>query len=85
MVARLNGKIERADDDGLVIRLEGNPGFSEGERVTAQVEKSDDDWPRRRENIMKHFGVWKDDEEIGRIFDEIIEERNQRLPRDVEL
>lgn len=85
MVARITGTVEGKNGDSLIIRVEGNPSIEKGDRVTLQLEASDDDWPRRRENIMKLFGVWKDDEEIGRIFDEIIEERHKRLPRDIEL
>jgi len=85
MVARIHGTIENVDGDSMTIRVECNPGFSKGERVNVQVEKAVDDWPERMKRLENLFGVWKDDEEIGRIFDEILEERHKRLPRDIEL
>lgn len=84
MVAKLSGTIESSNDDSLTIRVEGNPGLVNGERVNLEVESVGDDWLKKRQELKALAGCWKNDDELGRIFDEIIEERNTRLPREIE-
>lgn len=84
MVARVTGIIQGADSEGMTIRVESNPGFVNGERVDLEVAKLENDWLKKREELKALAGCWKNDDELSRIFDEIIEERNTRLPRDVE-
>ena len=75
VVNRMTGTIEKADGDSLTIRVDGISDAAIGDRVTFQIARVVDDWPRRREEISKLAGVWKDDEEIGAIFDEIMAEK----------
>ena len=71
----MTGRIELVDGDRLTIRMDDIREVAVGDRVSFQLEKIVDDWPRRREEIMEYFGVWKNDDDIASIFDEIMAEK----------
>lgn len=79
MTRKLNGKI-----DGKHIELERDAGLPAGTRVSVQIESEDCTTSSGAEGIMALAGIWKDDSEIARIFDDILQEREQRPYRDVD-
>ena len=78
MIQRMNGRI-----DGKRIDLERETGLPAGTTVSVQIEPQSLASEQGSEGIMASFGVWKDDEEIAQIFDEILREREHRPCRDV--
>jgi len=79
IVWNLVGKV-----NGRRIELETDPGLPPGTTVTVKIEPQAPQTPSV-EGIMASAGAWKDDDEIGRIFDEIARERAHRSCREVDL
>jgi hypothetical protein len=80
VILRLNGKV-----DGSHIELERDPGLPPGSAVTVEIDTIALSIEDRRRRIEESCGVWKDDESIKVIFEEIQEARRSSVPRDVNL
>ena len=80
MILRLNGTI-----DGNRVELERDPGLPPGSRVIVELDTAPLSVEQRRKRIEESCGVWKDDEWIKVIFEEILDARRSSVPRDVNL
>jgi hypothetical protein len=78
LILRLNGTI-----DGNRVELERDPGLPPGSRVIVEVDTAPLSVEERRRRIEESCGVWKDDEEIRLIFEEILAARRSSIPREV--
>jgi len=79
MIWNLVGKV-----NGRRIELETDPGLPPGTTVTVKIEPQPIQPTQSAEGIMASCGVWKDDEELARIFDEIARERAYRPCREAD-
>jgi hypothetical protein len=79
MIQKLNGRI-----DGKHIELERDAGLPSGTPVTVEIDRSPLSIEERRRRIEESCGVWRDDDEIAEIFEEILRERKLRPCRDVD-
>lgn len=80
MILRLNGTI-----NGNRVELECDPGVPPGSPVIVEVDTAPLSVEERRRRIEESCGVWKDDEEIRLIFEEILAARRSSTPREVNL
>lgn len=78
MIQKLNGRI-----DGKRIDLEHETGLPAGTTVSVQIESHSTSSDDARDRLMALAGVWKDDQEIADIFEQILSERELRPFRDV--
>jgi len=68
---------------GKTLKLDMDPELPDGKKVRVHIEVMDDHLVERLERLRSLFGVWKDDEEMKRIFDEIAAERARDFGREV--
>ena len=78
MIQRFNGRIE-----GKHIELDQDVGLPAGTTVSVQIEPQTSASGKEPDGILPLSGVWKDDEEIDRIFNKILADRRNRPSRDV--
>lgn len=70
---------------GKTIELEEDTGLPDGVYLRIILESTDISLEERKERIRALGGTWSDDSTIEGIFDEIQKERENNLPRDLDL
>jgi hypothetical protein len=70
---------------GKTVELEAETGLPEGLHVRVIVESEAMPLEERRHRMMALCGVWSQDENLGGIFDAIERERDETMPRTVDL
>lgn len=79
MILHLHGTVH-----GNRIELDHDPGLPPGTGVTVQIERSELSIEERRRRIDESCGAWKDDDSLDMIFAEILNNRRQSTPREVD-
>ena len=66
---------------GRRIELDSDPGLPDGAPVEVEISCKPASPEERRRQMKAYWGIWKDDEAIGQIFESIASERVQSRPR----
>ena len=80
MVVKLKGIV-----NGSHIELERDPGLPAGSEVSVSMEKSELSLEEKRARLKALAGVWKHDQKIQKVFEEIQKERERDFPREIDL
>jgi len=70
---------------GKTIELEEDTGLPDGVYLRIILESPDISLDEQKERLKSLCGAWSDDPSLEDIFDEIQQEREKTLPRDINL